>query len=306
MSFSFEVKEEIASLPIDNIKSKALLYGMLVFSKSFTEDKIVLQTENLLVAELFTRLIGEAVHNDNAVKASVIIKKNNISLYLLTVESQKDRTALCNYIYNNSINNNNIYNDIDLKIIGKKKNIPYFLSGAFLSCGSINDPNKEYHLEFVISSQSLCDELCDVISMYGICMKNAERKNLYILYLKESENIEDILTLMGATKSSLELMNVKIIKDVRNKTNRAVNCDSANIEKSLQASDKQIEDIKYIKKKRKYASMPQELIEIAELRLMNPDWNLREIGENLLPPISRSGANHRFSRISKFAKELRK
>ena len=146
----------------------------------------------------------------------------------------------------------------------------------------------------------------NLIENYGIIPKQTERKNSQVVYIKESENIEDMLTLMGAVNSSLEIMNIKILKDIRNKINRAVNCDNANIEKTLRASEKQIEDIELIESTIGFGELSEDLREIAELRLENPGYTLKELGQALSKPISRSGANHRLARISKIAEDIRK
>ena len=135
--------------------------------------------------------------------------------------------------------------------------------------------------------------------------KYVERKGLYVLYFKGSEDIEDMLTLMGATKSSIELMNVKILKDVRNKANRIANCDAANIERTLKASEKQIEDIEYIMNTEGLESLTPELRNMAELRLENPDVSLKELGEMLDKPVGRSGANHRLKKLMEIAEQIR-
>lgn len=300
MSFSFDVKDEIAQANLNEKKSFCCLYGMLLFAKSVTPDNITLLTENFIVAELFTKLVGYAVGNKLAVNASVIIKKNNISLFTLTVESKEDRHKLLEYF---KIDNSKPL-CIETEKFLKEKYYSFFVAGAFMVCGSINDPSKEYHLEFVTPDEILSEQLGKILSSFGIQAKFTVRKNSYIVYIKESENIEDLLTIMGASRCTLNLMNVKVEKEMRNKVNRAVNCDSANIEKALNASEKQIKNISLIENKIGIKSLPEELQEIAELRLANPDFNLKEISENLDPPISRSGANHRFIRLAKIAENL--
>ncbi len=302
MSFSFTVKEEIISSVSNKDKTKACLYGMLLFSKILSESQILFQTENNIVAEYFTSSITDILHDQTAVRQSIISKKNNVALYSLSIDDKDNIKRLCDY-FNTDIIQKNRY--IDTKAIGKKKFISFFVAGIFLACGSVNDPLKEYHLEFVIPSNELSSQLMEVLFECGITTKQTERKNAFILYIKESENIEDILTFMGAPKSSLELMNVKILKDVRNKINRAVNCDNANIEKTLKASEKQVESIQLIDEKMGIDNLPEELYDIALLRLENPDWNLKELAEGLNPPISRSGANHRLARINKIAEEIK-
>lgn len=302
MSFSFTVKEEIISSVSNKDKAKACLYGMLLFSKILSESQILFQTENNIVAEYFTSSITDILHDQTAVRQSIISKKNNVALYSLSIDDKDNIKRLCEY-FNTDLTQENRY--IDTKAIGKKKYISFFVAGVFLACGSVNDPLKEYHFELVIPSNELSSQLMEVLFECGITTKQTERKNAFILYIKESENIEDILTFMGAPKSSLELMNVKILKDVRNKINRAVNCDNANIEKTLKASEKQVESIQLIDEKMGIDNLPEELYDIALLRLENPDWNLKELAEGLNPPISRSGANHRLTRINKIAEELK-
>jgi len=302
MSFSFSVKEEIAQSISNKQKSKACLYGMLMFCKTFSPTQITLQTENLIVAELFKKLVGQATNDLNAVTVYTTIKKNNISLYSLKVEKPSRRKALFEHFNLEFLKHPR---RIDKTKIGKEKYLSCFISGAFLTCGSVNDPLKEYHFEFVIPTLDLCNDLGQLLLDFGILAKHTERKTSQIVYIKESENIEDLLTFMGAPKSALEIMNVKILKDVRNKINRAVNCDSANIEKTLNAAEKQIADIELIDKKIGFSSVSEDLREIAELRLENPDWTLKELGENVNPPISRSGANHRLARIAKIADGLK-
>ncbi len=139
----------------------------------------------------------------------------------------------------------------------------------------------------------------------GVTAKTAVRRGQYIVYIKGSESIEDTLTFIGAQQCTLELMNVKIYKDVRNKANRIANCDAANIDKVVKAAMKQIDDIKLISQTNGLESLSDELREIAELRLENTDMSLQEIGENLSVPLSRSGVNHRFKKIAAIADVIR-
>ena len=188
----------------------------------------------------------------------------------------------------------------------KEKYYSQLISGIFISCGSINDPEKKYHLEFVMPDIQLCNDFgLLLLENYGILAKQTERKNSQIVYIKESETIIDLLTIMGATNSSLELMNVKIMKDMRNKINRAVNCDNANIEKTLKAAEKQLIDIELIDDTVGIDSLPDVLQEIARVRYENPDISLKELGALLSPPLSRSGVNHRLVRLCEIAERIR-
>ena len=180
-----------------------------------------------------------------------------------------------------------------------------FLRGVFISCGSITDPGKEYHLEIVPPDAEKCAELNDFIGERGINMKTSERKGQMFLYIKDSELITDFLTYIGAMRHSMKMMNVKIFKDIRNNVNRTVNCEAANIEKTANAASRQLNDIAYIFSVKGQEFLPKELREIALIRRDNVDMPLKEIGERLNPVISKSGVNHRFKRISEIAEELR-
>ncbi len=180
-----------------------------------------------------------------------------------------------------------------------------FTAGIFIACGSVNDPSKEYHLEFTVPEEKLANELAMLLRDIGVTAKIAVRRGQYIVYIKGSESIEDTLTFIGAQQCTLELMNVKIYKDVRNKANRIANCDAANIDKVVKAAMKQVDDIKLISQTNGLESLPDELREIAELRLENIDMSLQEIGESLSVPLSRSGVNHRFKKIAAIADEIR-
>jgi hypothetical protein len=180
-----------------------------------------------------------------------------------------------------------------------------FLRGVFLGCGTVSDPDKNYHLELNIPDESRADRLFMLITESGIAVKKGVRKSRPILYIKESELISDFLTFIGAGVNSMEIMNAKILKEVRNNVNRAVNCDAANIEKTTRAASRQIADIELIYKKKGAEFLPPELRQIAELRLNNFELSLKEIGETCEPRLSRSGVFHRLEKINSIAEKLR-
>jgi len=183
--------------------------------------------------------------------------------------------------------------------------IAAFLSGAYLACGNITNPEKGYHLEFSVADDELAAQLESLINSRGIAAKLTKRRGINICYIKESEQIEDLLTLIGATNSTLELMEVKIYKNIRNKVNRVTNCETANIEKTVSASAAQIADINLIISTYGEQYLADDLLELAKIRLENPEMSLREIGENLSKPISRSGVNHRLKRIAEIAQDIK-
>lgn len=301
MSFSYSVKKELCSIITDKDKKYCCLYGMLLFCKSFAPDSIVFQTENDLVCGLFRRIADDVTGGSGITEVAVTQKKNGVSLYSISIPVERYREEI---IFRYRISSRTLIHRIQPDIIDRNS-VFAFIAGAFLSCGSITEPIKEYHLEFAVPYYDLTQDLLSLLTSVGINAKYTERKSLYVIYLKGSESIEDLLTLMGATMSSIDLMNVKIYKDVRNKANRIANCDSANIERTLQASDKHIADIEYISKTIGLENLPADLINIAEVRMEYPEMSLRELGEALDKPVGRSGANHRLKKISEIADKLR-
>ena len=177
---------------------------------------------------------------------------------------------------------------------------------AFIKSGSMNDPNKKYHLEIMFKSKKKAEEMQTLLNNFDIHARVIKREKDYMLYLKEGEEISNFLALIGANSSVIKFEEVRVLKETRNDINRLVNCETANLNKTINAAVKQIEDIKLIKKKHKFSSLPENLQEIAELRIANPDVSLVELGKMLSEPIGKSGVNHRLKRISEIAEELRK
>jgi hypothetical protein len=181
-----------------------------------------------------------------------------------------------------------------------------FLRGAFLAAGSITNPEKGYHLEIVCENKKKADLLAELFSDFSLETKQIVRKNHYVTYIKDGSVIVDALNLMGAHKALMNMENVRILKDMRNGVNRRVNCETANINKTVRTGVKQQEDIKLIIKLKGMNYLPQNLREIAQLRLEEPELPLKELGELLDPPLGKSGVNHRLKKISKIADELRR
>lgn len=301
MSFSHDVKAELCSVVTDRDKEYACLYGMLLFCRRFGAEEILFQTENKLAADMFVRLAERVMGRGRITSVNENPKKNGAVLYSISIPEESDREEI---IFRFRISSKTLIHRIQEDIIDNN-NVFAFIAGAFLSCGSLTEPIKEYHMEFAVPFEELCTDLKAVLERLGISAKYVQRKGLYVLYFKGSEDIEDMLTMMGATRSSIELMNVKILKDVRNKANRIANCDAANIERTLKASMRQVEDIEYIMKTEGLDSLPPELRNMAEVRLENPDVSLKELGEMLDKPVGRSGANHRLKKLSEIAEQIR-
>lgn len=181
-----------------------------------------------------------------------------------------------------------------------------FLRGAFLAGGSISDPEKSYHLEMVMSGRNKAVQMADTMKAYGLEGKIIERRNAYVVYLKEGAMIVDMLNVMEARLSLMELENIRVVKEVRNSVNRKFNCEMANLSKTVNAAVKQIEDIEYIRDKVGLDYLEESLSEIAELRLQHTEISLKDIGERLSVPVGKSCVNHRLRKISRIADELRK
>ena len=180
-----------------------------------------------------------------------------------------------------------------------------YIRGAFLVSGSMSDPQKSYHFEIVCSSEKQAEQLCILMREFVPDAKVVRRKKYYIVYIKEGAQIVDILNVMEAYTSLMDLENVRIVKEMRNTVNRKVNCETANINKTVGAAVRQIEDIRLIERKLGLSSLADNLREIAEARLEHPDTPLKELGEYLSPPVGKSGVNHRLRKLSEIAEQLR-
>ncbi|MBQ2803685.1 MAG: DNA-binding protein WhiA [Lachnospiraceae bacterium] len=180
-----------------------------------------------------------------------------------------------------------------------------FLRGAFLCIGSMSDPQKSYHLEFVCTDENKARQLQSVIQGFGIDAKIVIRKKYYVVYLKEGAGIVDLLNVCEAHVALMKLENLRILKEMRNSINRRVNCETANISKTVNAATRQIEDIEYIRDYYGFQNLPEGLRQMAEARLEHPDAPLKELGEYLVPPVGKSGVNHRLRKLAELADKLR-
>ncbi|MGN0325522.1 MAG: DNA-binding protein WhiA [Lachnospiraceae bacterium] len=180
-----------------------------------------------------------------------------------------------------------------------------FLRGSFLSLGSMSDPAKSYHMEFVCSENMQAEQLMRIIGTFGIDAKITQRKHHFVVYIKEGEAIVDLLNIMGAHRSLMDLENLRIVKEVRNNVNRRVNCETANLSKTVNAAGRQLEDIIYLRDNYGLHKLPVHLREMAEVRLEHEDASLKELGEYLDPPVGKSGVNHRLRKLSELADNIK-
>lgn len=312
MSFSSKVKGEICRYS-DISKEEALaelsaimkVSGTIAFSGLGLSFRIT--TENPASAKLIFLLLKEHfnIHSKLMVKKSNSLKKNNIYMVVID-ESMGVRELLSTTgIFKEVDGIMNLDYSIEKEMIESDETKRAYIRGAFLGGGSISNPEKTYHLEFVTHSEEYANELCKLINSFGLNSKVIQRKNSHIIYIKEGEQIVDLLNILGAHTCLLELENIRIKKEMRNNVNRLVNCETANLSKTVNAAVRQVESIELIKSSVGFQRLPKNLQEIAELRLQYPEESLKELGEMLDPPIGKSGVNHRLRKIEKIAEEIR-
>lgn len=179
-----------------------------------------------------------------------------------------------------------------------------YLRGAFLGGGSVNSPEGTYHLEIITNDETHAQTICDLLQRFHLAAKVSQRKGWFIVYLKESDQIVEMLNIIGAHTALLNFENVRIVKGMRNQVNRLVNCETANLNKTVSAAVRQVEMIQFIVRTLGLAKLPAQLRDIAELRLQYPDASLKELGEMLTPSVGKSGVNHRIRKLEKLAEEL--
>lgn len=328
MSFSTKVKEEIGRREsaarhcrIAEFLALVLATGEVVIKDGSVQ--LVLRPENDLIADKICRLsdllFDREVHWNRQAKyiqlnrpdmVERILSALKLSDYVdLMGEDWLDEEELLHieesitYVASQgvSLQNCTFPKQVVLKDCCKKA----FIRGLFLATGSVNDPNKAYHFEIVLKNKETAEQVKEIINHFELEAKIAKRKKYYIVYLKEGSMIVDILNVMEAYVSLMDMENVRIIKDMRNDINRRVNCETANIKKTVNAAMRQIEDIEYIERTKGLKVLNSSLRQLAELRLEEPDANLNELGKMLNPPVSKSGVNHRLRKISSIANALR-
>lgn len=294
MSFSSDIKKELCAVKeLTERQASAMLYGIMYASR-FENGRPVIQTESLDLMNAAAELMRAVFPG---VKFGIVrLVKSAGSLFTLKLKSGWEQAA----------ERFGSFDEINAEAVdGADEESSAFLRGIFVTCGSVTDPNKEYHLEIVLPENHRTGILLDFITEHGMAVKETLRAHKRVIYAKESELIEDFLTYIGAANHSLEIMQVKIMKDFRNRVNRSVNCESANLDKTVAASNKSAEDIGYIFLTMGADWLSPELRETAQLRLANPELSLSELCGLFQKPISRSGLNHRLKKLSKLADELR-
>ena len=312
MSFSGKVREELAGYVSParhcRIAETAALIGMCgtVVINSFDRYSIKIHSENLLVARKVFTLLQKTFNIKVDISVRRNIKKESVS-YAVIVRNHTDalRILQATKMVGESQGSTDDIQAFSSLVIQQTCCKRAFLRGAFQAAGSMSDPKKSYHFEIVCSSPEAARQIQGVISSFGLDAKIVPRKKTFVVYLKEGSQIVDILNVMEAHISLMELENVRILKEMRNSVNRKVNCETANINKTVSAAVKQVEDITYLRDTVGFENLPENLVEAANARLANPEASLKELGEALTPPVGKSGINHRLRRLSEMADKVR-
>ena len=292
MSFSSQIKEELnktSSLSNKELVKYELIGYLISANIDITEGKkLKFSTENDYNINRYSKLLDNLNKNhDISVTGKTFIVEVKIkdikNLELIEIKE----------------NNHILLTD---KIKQNDENLKSIIKGIFLGSGSINNPENKYHLEIVIKEKQNLEIVMKMLEKLGIKVKELQTKNKNSIYIKEGEEISKFLALIGATKAILEFEEIRVKRELRGKVNRLVNCETANLNKTINASIEQISAIKELQSSGKFNKLDENLKEIAILRLENPDATLSELGKMLKNPIGKSGVNYRLKRILEIAK----
>ena len=289
MSFTQNLKAQLAVCDTGcDTCAISELAAIIQLLASYTKQGAVISTENEDVAER-TRVLFSKVFKRNF----EYVNRNGNFKFFVDGDFFSDTVAPRLMLFGD-----------DKRLFSKECCRGSYIRGMFLAAGSVSDPKKQYHMEFDIKHKGYAEKLCQVLKRAGVLSKITERKRRYVVYIKEYTGIADTIGVMGAVGTAMEIYNISIEKEFRNRANRQSNCEIANIDKITKAASLQLEAIRKIEKKMGLSELPQTLKEIARLRKEYPDESLKELGERLEPPIGKSGVNHRLKRICEIAETL--
>ena len=313
MSFSGEVKEELSRQCSDarhcQIAEIAAILSVCGHVSISPEDEfqVNIQTENISVARKYFTLLKKTfnIEAEIRIRKNIYLKKSDV--YRVQVNSHEDtvRSLQAAKYMSPSLEIAEDLSKMNHLVIQRDCCKRAFLRGIFLAAGSISDPEKSYHLEIVCSTMERALQVQAILKDFQLDGRIINRKKNQVVYLKEGSQIVELLGLMEASISLMNLENIRIRKEISNNVNRKVNCETANITKTVSAAVKQIEDIRYIETHMGFSQLSEGLEEMAVLRLKHQDATLKELGEMLTPPVGKSGVNHRLRKLSRIAEELR-
>lgn len=306
MTFASEVKKECTLLEVHREHAKAELMALIRMNGAISlyQQNFILnvQSENAAIARRIYSLLKDHYHTtaELIVRRKMKLKKNNVYIVRCRHDVQQilnDLGILENFTLNIHIPDH---------ITRDEQLMRSYLRGAFLAGGSVNNPEaNHYHLEIYSNYEDHNNDICDIMNGYDLNAKTLNRRNGYITYIKEAEKISDFLAIIGASSAVLKFEDVRIIRDMRNSVNRLVNMENANLNKTIDAAQKQIESIQMIEQHLGLDHLPEKLRAMALFRRDNPDMSLKELGEKIPGgPISKSGVNHRLRKLVKIAEDL--
>lgn len=289
MSFSIKVKNELCRLAVPHHShARTELFGFAqTLDLAWEKGDFAFVTENAATARRFYSLLKMVEPEGLDLEVERQVYKKRHSIYQFDFHSENLRDQL---LHPPAYERSGEYRD--------------FLRGAFLGAGSINDPEKTYHLEIVTLNHAQGKRLEIAMEHFNLKPKHIVRKDHTVVYLKEGEQISDFLTIVGATVAMMAFENIRVVKEMRNNVNRLVNCETANLSKTINASVDQQRAIETIERNSAWEDLPENLKELAEIRMAYPEASLRELGEMLQPPIGKSGVNHRLKKLMQIAEEL--
>lgn len=313
MSFSSKVKNEIAKINDEKLCCQIAELSALIKMNGTIQILgrnrigVKLTTENAAIA----RRIFSLIKSNFDIQTRVTMTRNkqlkkNYSYTLLVDSCTASENILKKLgIMNETMGGYKINYKIPTNIIKNECCKKAYLRGIFLGGGSISDPEKTYHLELVTNNETYAEDIKNLVNSFGLNSKIVNRKSNFVVYLKEGDNIVDFLNIVGAHSALFDLENVRIYKEMRNNVNRIVNCETANLSKTVNAAMRQINNIKYIKENMGLNKLPKNLREMAEVRLLNQDASLKELGEMMIPTVGKSGVNHRLRKLDELAERLK-
>ncbi|GAA3403320.1 DNA-binding protein WhiA [Paenibacillus hodogayensis] len=307
MSFAAQTKKELTMVEGEGCCEKAELAALIRMNGAvqLTSQRIVLDisTENAAIARRIYMLIKKNydLHTELLVRKKMRLKKNNV--YIVRVPNKVQEVLENLHIVSEGFQ---FTPGIDKRIVRGNCCKRAYLRGAFMAGGSVNNPEgSSYHLEIASMYEEHCHALCQLANRFQLNARCIERKKGYVFYMKEGEKIIQFLNLIGAHQALLRFEDVRIMKDMRNSVNRIVNCETANLNKTIGAAVRQIDNIRFLQKEVGLEQLPEKLREVAEVRLLHPDMNLKEVGELLKGNVSKSGVNHRLRKLDDLAEKMR-
>jgi DNA-binding protein WhiA len=307
LSFAAQTKKELTLIESEPCCEKAELSALIRMNGSvqLSSQRVTLDisTENAAIARRIYTLLKKTfhLHAELLVRKKMRLKKNNVYIVRVPNQVQELLADLC-IVSEGFMFTPNIVKDMIRNNCCKRA----YLRGAFLAGGSVNNPEgSSYHLEIASMYEEHCKALCQLANRFDLNARCIERKKGFVFYIKEGEKIIEFLSIIGAHQALFKFEDVRIMKDMRNSVNRIVNCETANLNKTIGAAVRQIDNIRLLQKEVGLESLPEKLREVAEIRLQHPDMNLKEVGDMLKGSVSKSGVNHRLRKIDELAEKLR-